>query len=160
MKRSAKITALLLAIVLALAVFCSCTPAKNPENPSSSSGTGDPAQSSATKTLWDDATYTEDHAFGSGSKTVQVEVKVDSHSVTFTLHTDAEKLGEALLAENLIAGEESAYGLYVKTVNGMLADYDTDKTYWAFYKNGEYMSVGVDAAVIADGEHYELVLAK
>lgn len=156
MKKIIKISALFLAVVFAMAVFCGCKPSEAPQSPE----TGEPSSSSATETLWADATYTEDRAFGSGSKTVQVQVEVENRAVTFTLHTDAENLGEALLAENLIAGEESAYGLYVKTVNGMLADYDKDRSYWAFYKNGEYMMVGVDATVIADGEHYELVWTK
>ena len=105
---------------------------------------------------WEKATYLTDKGFGNGSKTVQVEVKADGKSVTFTLHTDKETLGDALIEHNLIAGEESQYGLYIKFVNGIEADYDKDKTYWAFYKDGEYMMSGVDTTTIADGEHYEL----
>ena len=105
---------------------------------------------------WVSATYLRDMEFGTGSKTVQVEVKAEGQSVTFTIHTDKETLGEALIEHNLIAGEEGAYGLYVKFVNGIEADYDKDKTYWSFYKNGEYMMTGVDTTVISDGEHYEL----
>ncbi len=111
-------------------------------------------------TPWDSATYKENKAFGEGAKTVQVEVKYESHSVTFTIHTDAETLGEALLAHDLIAGEESAYGLYVKTVNGILADYDIDQSYWGFFKDGEYMMTGVDGTEISGGEHFELVYTK
>ena len=48
----------------------------------------------------------------------------------------------ALLALDLIAGEDSQYGLYVKTVNGITADYDTDGSYWAFYIDGEYAQTG------------------
>ena len=47
-----------------------------------------------------------------------------------------------------------------KKVNGILADYDVDKTYWGLYKNGEYLMTGVDTTEIADGEHYELVKTK
>ena len=50
--------------------------------------------------------------------------------------------------------------MYIKFVNGIEADYDKDKSYWAFYKNGEYMLSGVDTTAIADGEHYELVKEK
>ena len=107
--------------------------------------------------LWENATYRRDTEFGEGAKTVRVEVKVGEDSVTFTIHTDKETLGDALLEHDLIAGEEGAYGLYVKFVNGIEADYDKDGSYWGFYKNGEMMLVGVDGAVIADGEHYELV---
>lgn len=110
--------------------------------------------------LWENATYRRDMEFGNGAKTVEVEVKVGEESVTFTLHTDKETLGEALLEHDLIDGEEGAYGLYVKFVNGIEANYDKDGSYWGFYKNGEMMLVGVDGAVIADGEHYELVREK
>lgn len=63
-------------------------------------------------------------------------------------------VGEALLDVGLIAGEDSEYGLYVKTVNGVTADYDTDQTYWAFYVNGEYAQSGTDSADITVGNAY------
>lgn len=110
--------------------------------------------------LWANALYQENKEFGEGKTTVNVEVKVEDSSVTFTVHTDKDNLGDALLEHSLIAGEEGDYGLYVKDVNGITADYDTDKAYWAFYKDGEYMNTGVDATAIADGEHYELVYTK
>ena len=78
-------------------------------------------------------------------------------TVTLTVKTDEAMLGAALLAEGIIAGEEGPYGLFIKSVNGIRADYDKDGSYWGFYKNGEMMLVGVDGATIADGEHYELV---
>ena len=111
----------------------------------------------STEGLWENATYRRDMELGDGAKTVQVEVKAGEESVTLTIHTDKETLGDALLEHGLIAGDQGAYGLYVKLVNGIEADYDKDGSYWGFYKNGEMMLVGVDGAVIADGEHYELV---
>ncbi len=109
---------------------------------------------------WEDAVYTEDTTLGEGAKTVQVEVKVDEHTVTFTIKTDAEMLGEALLAHDLITGEEGAYGLMVLTVNGILADYDIDRYYWGFYQDGEYLMTGVDTTPITNGDHYEIVRQK
>ncbi len=110
--------------------------------------------------LWENATYRSDKEFGKGEKTVEVEVKVQEQSVTFTIHTDADTLGEALLEHELIAGEDSQYGIYVKTVNGILADYDIDKSYWGFYQNGEYLMSGVDTTAIVGGEHFEIVYSK
>jgi hypothetical protein len=107
---------------------------------------------------WKDATYLSDTEFGKGSKTVVVSVKVDESEVSFTIHSDKTYLADALLEHKLIEGDESEFGLYVKKVNGIVADYDIDKTYWGFYKNGEMMMVGVSAAEFSDGEHYELVL--
>lgn len=119
-----------------------------------------PQSTAAAASLWDNAVYTADKTFGDGKKTLKVTVKADDKSVTFTLKTDAETVGEALLAENLIAGDQSSYGLYVKVVNGIRADYDTDKAYWAFFQNGAYMNTGVDATKFADGDAYELVYTK
>lgn len=110
--------------------------------------------------LWDSATYTEDKEFGKGSKKVEVKVKAEDKTITFTVNTEKETVGEALLEHKLIAGDESEYGLYVKTVNGILADYDVDKSYWAFYINGEYATSGVDTTPIVEGESYSLEYTK
>ena len=73
---------------------------------------------------------------------------------TFTVKTDADTVGKALLDQGVIAGENSSYGLYVKTVNGITLDYDTDGMYWAFYINGEYAQTGVDATGVENGAVY------
>ena len=110
--------------------------------------------------LWENATYRRDMELGNGANVITVVVAAGESSVTFTINTDKTTLGDALLEHGLIAGEESLYGLYVKVVNGITADYDVDQSYWAFYKNGEYMMSGVDSTEIASGEHYELVYTK
>ncbi len=109
---------------------------------------------------WESAIYTDNTAFGTGSKTVLVEVLVGEHSVTFTLKTDKDTLEDALTEHQLISGDKDTYGLYVKVVNGIRADYNQDQNYWALSKNGESMQTGVTGAVVADGEHYELVYTK
>lgn len=78
----------------------------------------------------------------------------------FEIHTDKETVGDALLDLGLIEGEEGAYGLYVKSVNGVEADYDTDGTYWAFYINGEYAMTGVDVTEIEEGISYMFKVEK
>lgn len=110
--------------------------------------------------IWVNAIHTENAEFGQGTKTVQVEVVAEEKSVTFTIHTDKETLGDALLEHELITGEDGPYGLYIKTVNGILADYDINQTYWALNKNGEASMTGVDGTKISDSEHYELVYTK
>lgn len=104
---------------------------------------------------WETASYVRDTEFGKGAKTVTVKVVADGQELTFTLHTDKENLEDALLEHNLIDGDEGQFGLYIKKVNGIVADYDTDKTYWAITKNGE-MTSGAKSTVIADGECYEI----
>lgn len=110
--------------------------------------------------LWADATYVNDKTFGEGKTTIYVDVVADGKSVTFTLRTDAETLGAALIAENLIEGEDGQYGLYVKKVNGMTADYDVDGSYWSISKDGELLMTGVDGEKISDGAHYALTRTK
>lgn len=112
------------------------------------------------KGLWENATYLEDTELGKGDKTVVLEVKVEDQSVTFTVNTDKKTVGDALVENDLIAGDESEYGLYVKKVNGMTADYDKDKSYWAFYIDGNYATTGVDQTDITDGAKYKLEYTK
>lgn len=112
------------------------------------------------KDLWADAVYTEDKAFGEGEKTVQVEFELEEKKITFTIHTDSTILGDILLENELITGEEGPYGLYIKSVNGVQADYDKDQAYWAVYQDGEYLMSGVDSTEISDGDHYEFVYTK
>ena len=78
----------------------------------------------------------------------------------FEIHTDETTVGAALLALNLIEGEDSQYGLYVKKVNGISADYAADGTYWAFYENGDYALSGVDTTNITAGASYALKVTK
>ena len=110
----------------------------------------------STYDVWKDAIHTEDATLGEGSTTVTVEVAAADKTVVITLKTDETMLGAALLAEELITGEDGPYGLYVKTVNGILADYDTDHTYWALYIDGDYAMSGVDTTPIEAGKTYRL----
>lgn len=132
----------LLIVVLICTGLCACGVARNDTD------------------IWEQAVYTEDTELGKGSKTVEVQVIVPDNSVTFTIHSDKETLGDALTEYKLIEGDKGPYGMYVKKVNGMTADYDVDQTYWAFTSNGESMMTGVDATVIENGEHYEFVYTK
>ena len=87
-------------------------------------------------------------------------VDKDGNTETFEITTDKTTVGEALLDEGLIAGEDGQYGLYVTEVNGIVADYNVDGTYWAFYVDGEYASSGVDTTDITDGAVYSLKVEK
>lgn len=78
----------------------------------------------------------------------------DGRETAYEIHTDKTVVGDALLALGLIAGEESEYGLFVKTVDGITVDYDTDGKYWAFYVNGAYAMSGVDTTEIEAGASY------
>ena len=134
-----KLISIISLVALTLTILASCTVP-----------TGDNAS------VWDNATYSEDTALGTGDTTFTLVVEAESKTVTFTVSTNEENVGAALLSLNLIAGEDSAYGLYVKTVNGILADYDIDGSYWAFYIDGDYAMTGVDSTVAVSGSSYAL----
>jgi len=98
---------------------------------------------------------TESNVLGEGqTKFAFVVVDKDGNETNFEIHTDKATVGEALLELELIAGETSEYGLYVKTVNGITADYDVDQTYWAFYVDDEYAMSGADTTAIEEGATY------
>lgn len=109
---------------------------------------------------WKNATYTEDVTLGEGAITIDVEIKAGEKAITVTINTDAENLEDALLGAELVEGEDGAYGLYIKTVNGILADYDVSKSYWAMYKDGEYLTNSAKETTITSGDHYELIYTK
>lgn len=135
------LAALLSLMILFGAAACGNTEKKSDSTSSSSA----PASSAVAKDI------------GQGDTAFTLEV-VDSKGTRslFNVKTNEKTVGAALLALDLIAGEDSQYGLYVKTVNGITADYDTDGSYWAFYIDGEYAQTGVDSTDIKAGATYTL----
>ena len=138
-----KLLSLVLAFVLIAAAAlagCSGTPAANTEAPQAGGA------------------VTE---LGEGSKSFELTI-VDKEGLThqYLIHTDEEMVGFALIAHELIEGEEGPYGMYIKSVLGQKLDYDTDKMYWSFYVGGEYAMTGVDQTPIIEGTAYMLKAEK
>ncbi len=168
----------LLAIVLAFSVSACGTEADNSSESSAVNSKAESfAESSQSETpqnqgsttesseiektgVWENATYLSDKEFGNGEKTLVVEVKAEEKLVTFTVKTDKATVGEALQEQGIVEGEQGQYGLYIKKVNGITADFDVDQTYWAFYINGEYAMSGVDTTEITEGAVYKLEYTK
>lgn len=103
-------------------------------------------------------------AFGAkpvtGSKNITIEVvNKASERAVYELSTDAEFLRQAMdEAEGLTYdGTESEYGLMVSTVNGEVADYSVDASYWSFYVNDEYCNYGIDTQPVMDGDAFAIV---
>lgn len=101
-------------------------------------------------------------AFGpkgtAGEKVIQVQtVFADGTTQDHTIKTDAEFLRGALEQEKMVAGDESEYGLFVKTVDGYTVD-DANQEWWRFTKDGEMVETGVDTTPIANGDHFEITL--
>ena len=98
---------------------------------------------------------------GIGETSFEFEVTDGDGNVTkFLVATDKKTVGEALKDAELIEGEEGPYGLYVKKVNDIEADYDKDRTYWAFYIDGETAMTGVDKTDIKEGSVYSFKVEK
>ena len=144
-----KLLALLLALVMVLALAACGNQAQD------NGGAGNDAD------VVTDGTVADGPTVGQGKTAFTMEVtQLDGTTVTFTVNTDKETVGEALLELGIVAGDDTEYGLYVKTVNGVTLDYDTDGAYWAFYINGEYAMTGVDATSIEAGASYTLKAEK
>lgn len=84
----------------------------------------------------------------------------DGNSKNFTVKTDCETVGRALQEVKIIYGEMGDYGLFVTEVNGIVAIYDLDNTYWAFYVDGAYAMTGVDTTDVVAGSNYEFKVEK
>ena len=103
----------------------------------------------------------EVHILGEGSRSFLFSVvDQEGEETRYEIHTDQEMVGQALQDLGLIEGESGEFGLYVKVVDGITADYDTDGVYWAFYVNGEYGMTGVDMTEIVEGDSYSFRIEK
>lgn len=92
-----------------------------------------------------------------GAKTITVSVTHKDGTVKdFEYHTDAEYLAEVLLAEELVTGSESEYGLTIESVDGETADWN-DGVFWAIYIGDESATTGASGIVVEDGGVYKLV---
>jgi len=81
----------------------------------------------------------------------------DGKKTYYTFKTDSENLRGALEEKQLIEGESSEYGLFVRTVDGETAD-EAKQQWWNITKGGKPIETGIDNVVIADGDSYELTL--
>ncbi len=98
---------------------------------------------------------------GKGATTFNLEIIDDKgESIHITVNTDKKIVGEALEELGIIEGEEGPYGIFTKSVNGIVAVYEETGTYWAFYTNGEYSLVGMDVAEIEPGADYKVAVEK
>lgn len=98
-----------------------------------------------------------------GAKEITIEViNSADESTVYELNTDAEYLRQAMdEADGLTyGGSESEYGMMVDTVNGEVADYNVDGSYWSFYVNGEYCNYGIDTQPVTDGDAFVIEYAQ
>ena len=90
-----------------------------------------------------------------GVKDITVTIThTDGTTRTEEIETTAQYLAEALEPYDLLEGEDSEFGLFVKTVDGEYAD-DAEGVYWMFNVNGAMGEYGVDTQPVADGDTYD-----
>ena len=150
-------------LIVAMALFTVGCKSDEKETPESGkeSNVSAPAEENQGDEADEDAVASDVTVLGEGKmKFSFTVVDKDGNETKFEIHTDKATVGEALLEHNLIEGEESEYGLYVKKVNGILADYNVDQTYWGFYVNDEYATSGVDSTNIEEGVSYSFKVSK
>jgi len=95
-----------------------------------------------------------------GSKSITIEVvNSKQESTVYELKTDVMYLEEAMKeAEGLeYEGYESEFGFTVTSVNGEVADFNVDSSYWSFYVNDEYCNYGVSEQPVEDGDAFKIV---
>ena len=95
-----------------------------------------------------------------GTKEITIEVVDDKEaSVVYEVKTDAEYLIGAMEdAEGLtFDGSEGQYGFTVSEINGVVADFTVDSSYWSFYVNDEYCNYGVSEQPVNDGDAFRIV---
>ena len=153
-----KIFVLLMSALMIISCLASC--GGNSDLPKVGEGASENEDGKTGVNIWDDAKYRGDATLGEGAKTAVVEVSAEEKTVRFTVNTDKATVGEALTSIDLISGEKAEYGLYIKTVNGMSADYNKDKSYWGVYVNGVYSMDGVDSIEFKSGDTYRFVYVK
>ena len=84
-------------------------------------------------------------------------VDAEGNEKKYDLTTEEEMLGDALVSEGLLEGEEGQYGLYVKAVDGITAN-EANQEWWCLTKGGESVMTGVDMTPVEDGAAYEFTL--
>ncbi len=155
-----KLLVLICSLLAVLCLVCGCTQ-ESPQNETATDAVSDGNLMSDGNLASDGditTTFSDGAVLGDGDTILTVKViDADKTESTFTVKTDADNLADALLNANLVDGDDGAYGLYIKFVNGVRADYDLDKAYWSLQKNGELLMTGSHETPIADGEQYELV---
>ena len=138
-------------LITAIALFTVGCKTNNVDESSSSSPTSSNTSSEENKPT----------VLGEGKTSFSFSVTYkDGKTDYFTINTDKTTVGEALSELGLIEGEESTYGLYVKSVNKVPLDFNKDGLYWAFYEDGKYAQKGVDKTDIKSGVKYAFKASK
>ena len=107
--------------------------------------------------------------FGCGGKAAETDADAGPATVAFDVvingevtqthvgETEADNLGDFLRESGAVEGEDTEYGMFITTVDGVKAD-DSQGQWWCVTKGGQTVQTGVDSTPIADGDKFELTL--
>lgn len=142
--------AALAAAALAAALFTGCGGASSAASSESASTAPSAASESASESAAEDqiqVLFTVNYADGT-SEEFQLEAQA------------GETLASALAAAGLISAEEAEAG-FVTEVNGVLADFSKDQSWWCLTDaSGEATTVGVGDIQLQDGDAYAFTYTK
>ncbi|MCL1903813.1 MAG: DUF4430 domain-containing protein [Oscillospiraceae bacterium] len=156
MKKKAKVILSLFVITLiTMSVFTGCTDKDNPEpiienSESASINSENEAETEAPRET------SETRAPFSGEVSFKLEVSDKRGNITESeITSNHELLGDALREEGIITERD-----FVNTVNGITADWNTDRAYWAILIDGETATAGIDDIYIDEGSVYALIFTQ
>ena len=117
-----------------------------------------PGESATTEVATDEAAP---EVRGTGAVSFCLTVTdLDGTQKEFVVKTDKKNVADALAEVGLVSGENSEYGLYIKVVNGITADYSVDGSSWSLLVKGEMSMVGASSVSVAEGLRVELKKTK
>ena len=98
---------------------------------------------------------------GEGENSFLFEVVTDEDmSYFWVVHTNYSTVGEALLEHDLVRGEMSDFGLFVHEIKGIVADFNANGAFWAFYIDGDFAVTGVMETEIEADTIYAFVYSR
>ena len=92
----------------------------------------------------------EKKEIGNGAVSFELTVEDKTGKTFYTVKTDEKTVGDALVKSKIATAKD---GMILK-LNGVTADYNVDKTYWAFYVDGSYAQKGAFETEIEKDKSY------
>ncbi len=92
-----------------------------------------------------------------GPKDITVTVVYqDGTSKDYSYRTEAEYLAQVLQETGLASGEQTQYGLFIQTVDGVTVD-SAAGHWWKVRQNGQDAMVGAESLPVHQGDTFQLV---
>lgn len=159
MKRTTKFLralSLFLCLLTLAGLFAACkSPSKPPEGTLAPPVSDGPTTEAPTEEA-------SPKVYGTGAVSFYLTVTdLDGSKTEFVIKTDEKNIADALVKVGLVSGDNSAeFGLYIKVVNGITADYSVDECWWKLIVDGEMSKNGASSVPVTEGLRVELKKTK